>query len=84
MGDMLQTESILTAVEQYIMGTVRPLDDYLRMVCMNMTTKEITYTQWCEKGYPPPEFEQYDHLYPAWVALKKQRDIKMIEDKETV
>ena len=63
--DMLQHKSLLTAVEQYSMGSERPLEEYMKMVGMNMTTKEITYTGWCEKGYPPPGFEQYDHLYPA-------------------
>ena len=63
--DMLKVKSILTAVEQYTMGTVRPLDEYLRIVGMNMTTKEIRNTEWCEKGRPPPGFEQFNLLYPA-------------------
>jgi hypothetical protein len=63
--DMLHVKSILTAVEQYSMGTERPLGDYLRIVGMNMTTKEITNTGWCEKGRPPPGFEQFNKLYPA-------------------
>lgn len=62
--DMLQTKSVLTAVEQYSMGKARPLDEYKRIVGLNITTKEITYTGWCEEGYPPPGFEQYNHLYP--------------------
>lgn len=36
---MLATKSILTAVEQYTMGKARPLEDYMRMVGLNMTTK---------------------------------------------
>lgn len=63
--DMLRVKSVLTAVEQYSMGTARPLDDYLRMVGMNMTTKEIHFTAWCEHGHPPPGFEKYDDFYPA-------------------
>ena len=61
--DMLKPKNLLTAVEQYGMGTVRPLEDYMKMVGLNMTTKEVQYTEWCEKGHPPPGFEQYDHLY---------------------
>jgi len=72
--DMLSVKSILTAVEQYSMGTERPLEDYLRIVGMNMTTKEIHYTGWCEKGYPPPGFEKYDALYPA-ARMKHNQDI---------
>ena len=69
--DMLRVRSVLTAVEQYSMGTVRPLDDYLRMVGMNMTTKQITHTGWCEDGLPPPGFEEHNKLYPAGRARMK-------------
>jgi hypothetical protein len=62
--DMMRVRSVTTAVEQYGMGTVRPLSQYLTMVGLNMTTKQTTYTGWCEEGYPPPGFEQYNHLYP--------------------
>ena len=62
---MLHVKSILTAVDHYTMGTERSLDDYLRLVGLNMTTKEVTNTQWCEKGYPPEGFEKYNHLYSA-------------------
>ena len=33
---------------------------------------EITYTAWCEEGFPPPGFEQYNHLYPN--GLKRMKD----------
>jgi hypothetical protein len=61
--DMIKPKSLLTAVEQYSMGTERPLEEYLRIVGMNMTTKLITKTHWCESGTPPPGFEEYNHLY---------------------
>ena len=48
--DMLPTRSILTAVEQYTMGKSRSLDEYMRIVGLNVTTKEVTYTGWCEEG----------------------------------
>jgi hypothetical protein len=63
--DMILPRSLLTAVEQYGMGTARPLEEYLRIVGMNMTTKEIHSTNWCEKGHPPPGFEEFNHLYEA-------------------
>jgi Glycosyltransferase (GlcNAc) len=72
--DMLRVKSILTAVEQYSMGTARPLEDYLKMVGMNMTTKEIRSTGWCEGGYPPPGFEQYNHFYPKG----RERDRQLV------
>ncbi|EEC47169.1 predicted protein [Phaeodactylum tricornutum CCAP 1055/1] len=62
--DMIVHKSLLTAVEQYGMGNERPLEEYLRLVGLNVTTKEITYTGWCEEGYPPPGFERYNNLYP--------------------
>ncbi|MGK3746426.1 MAG: hypothetical protein ACI8RD_010332 [Bacillariaceae sp.] len=48
--DMLSSKSLLTAVEQYSMGTERPLSQYLDLVGLDMTTKEVTMTQWCETG----------------------------------
>ena len=70
--DMLRSKSILTAVDHYTMGTARPLEEYLRLVGLNMTTKEVTNTRWCEEGRPPPGFEQHNHLYPA--ARGKERN----------
>jgi hypothetical protein len=61
--DMLKFKSVLTAVEQYSMGNERPLEEYLRIVGLDMTRKEVFYTAWCETGKPPPGFEQYNHLY---------------------
>jgi Glycosyltransferase (GlcNAc) len=61
--DVVPLKSLLTAVEQYTMGTTRPLDQYMRIVGLNVTTKEISYTGWCEKGHPPPGFEEFNHLY---------------------
>jgi hypothetical protein len=45
------------------MGTTRSLEDYLKIVGLNMATKEVTYTAWCETGMPPPGFEKYTRLY---------------------
>lgn len=61
--DMLETKSLLTAVEHYSMGTERPLSEYLDIVGLNMTTKEVTMTHWCEEGKVPPGFEDFAHLY---------------------
>mmetsp|Transcript_6802 Transcript_6802/g.7719 ORF Transcript_6802/g.7719 Transcript_6802/m.7719 type:complete len:553 (+) Transcript_6802:105-1763(+) len=61
--DMLKPKSLLTAVEQYSMGTERSLETYLELVGLNVTTKEVTYTGWCEEGRPPPGFEEFADLY---------------------
>ena len=61
--DMLKPKSLLTAVEQYSMGTERPLEEYLRIVGLNMTTKMVHMTGWCENGTVPPGFEQYASIY---------------------
>mmetsp|Transcript_882 Transcript_882/g.2509 ORF Transcript_882/g.2509 Transcript_882/m.2509 type:complete len:141 (-) Transcript_882:268-690(-) len=61
--DMLGHKSILTAVEQYSMGKQRPLERYLQMVGIDVVSKEITMTNWCEQGKVPPGFQQYSHLY---------------------
>jgi len=61
--DMIASKTLLTAVEQYSMGTERPLSQYLSMVGLNMTTKELTQNTWCEAGMPPPGFEQFNNLY---------------------
>lgn len=61
--DMLKPKSLLTAVEQYSMGTERPLEEYLRIVGLNMTSKLVHMTGWCETGKAPPGFEQYASIY---------------------
>lgn len=61
--DMLKPKSLLTAVEQYSMGAERPLSEYLKIVGMDMTSKLMYNTAWCEKGKPPPGFEEYNHYY---------------------
>lgn len=61
--DMLMSKSLLTAIEQYSMGTERPLSQYLDIVGLDMTTKEIRITNWCESGHPPPGFEQFESIY---------------------
>ena len=61
--DMLKSKSLLTAVEQYSMGKERPLSQYLELVGLNMTSKEVVMTHWCENGTPPPGFEHLSNLY---------------------
>ena len=61
--DMIKPKSLFSAIEQYSMGTSRPLDEYLRIVGLDMSTKEVRFTNWCEKGTPPPGFEKYRDLY---------------------
>ena len=61
--DMLQVKSILTAVEQYTMGSERSVEDYLEMVGLDMTKKEVTLNQWCASGIPPKGFEEYAPFY---------------------
>lgn len=77
--DMLTDRTILTAVDSYTMGTVRPLSLYLTLIGLNMTTKQVTMTYWCENGFPPPGFEQYNHLYPDGVARKTKDMDKYME-----
>lgn len=61
--DMIKPKSLLTAVEQYSMGSSRSLDDYLQINGLNMNTKEVSFSGWCETGLPPPGFEYLDQLY---------------------
>mmetsp|Transcript_29817 Transcript_29817/g.62153 ORF Transcript_29817/g.62153 Transcript_29817/m.62153 type:complete len:598 (-) Transcript_29817:82-1875(-) len=61
--DMMKPKSLFTAVEQYSMGTSRSLEEYLKIVGLDMVTKEVSYTEWCETGVPPPGFEKYTNLY---------------------
>mmetsp|Transcript_25932 Transcript_25932/g.48331 ORF Transcript_25932/g.48331 Transcript_25932/m.48331 type:complete len:80 (-) Transcript_25932:144-383(-) len=61
--DMLTSKTLLTAVEQYSMGKERSLSRYLEIVGLDMTTKEVSLTMWCEEGRPPPGFEQFEELY---------------------
>jgi hypothetical protein len=63
--DLITPKSVLTAVEQYSMGTARPLKDFLSIVGLNMTEKVVVITHWCEDGKPPPlpEFDSIRDLY---------------------
>lgn len=62
-ADMIQPKSVLTAIDQYTMGTERNVQDYLKLVGLDMTKKEVSFTKWCETGVPPQGFEKYGHLY---------------------
>jgi hypothetical protein len=61
--DMVSTGTVLTAAKEYSMGKERSLFDYMKLIGMNTATKEVTRMDWCEKGLPPPGFEEYNHLY---------------------
>jgi len=61
--DEIKPKSVLTAVDQYSMGTQRSLDDYLELAGLNMNTKEATRLDWCFNGQPPKGFEKYANLY---------------------
>lgn len=61
--DMVKPKTLFTAADQYGMGNERSLEDYLEIVGLNMDTKEVTFTGWCETGMPPPGFEKYANLY---------------------
>ena len=63
--------SSLTAVESYSMGTARSLMRYWTLVGLNLTTKQVVVTHWCEHGFPPPGMEQYNDLYPQGMARKR-------------
>jgi len=63
--DMIWPQSILTAVDQYTMGTERPLADYLANIAgLNMMEKKVIRgAHWCDSGQPPKGFEQFANLY---------------------
>lgn len=70
--DFLKHKSILTAVEQYGMGNERRLEDYLNMIGVDMTSKFVWNTEWCEHGFPPPIHKEYYNLYPKGRELLKK------------
>ncbi len=61
--DMIWPKSLLTAIEQFAMGSERSLESYLSMVGLDMKQKKVLPTHWCELGNVPKGFEQYAHLY---------------------
>ena len=62
--DEIREKSILTAVEQYGLGNVQSLGEYLDMADLDMGRKETVPTGWCHKGVPPKGFEkEYASLY---------------------
>ena len=78
--DLLPDRTLLTAVESYTMGSRRSLHWYLKLIGLNMTTKEISNTYWCEGGFPPPGFEQYNDLYSNGVVKKNETVIQWMEE----
>jgi hypothetical protein len=61
--DLLKNKAVLSVVDQYTMGTMRPLSVYFDLVGLNIVSKEVTFTRWCEFGKVPPGFEAWSHLY---------------------
>jgi hypothetical protein len=46
-------------VEEWSMGDKRSYAEYLKMVGLNMQTKEVKHNQWCHQGEWPEEARQY-------------------------
>jgi [Skp1-protein]-hydroxyproline N-acetylglucosaminyltransferase len=61
--DMIQTKSVLTAVNRYSMGKVRSVKEYLKMIGLDLVTKEGYVTGWCENGQTPEYAKHLTHLY---------------------
>ena len=61
--DMVSPESLLTAMDDYGLGKVRTLKDYMEMAGLDTKTKIVTKAQWCHDGVPPPGFEEFNNMY---------------------
>ena len=61
--DLMRPKSLLTAIDEYGMGSARPLDDYMSLAGLNVKEKKVTVAKWCHEGVPPPGFSSFDHLY---------------------
>ena len=54
-----QPTSLLTDVEHYNVGTIRPLSEYLQMAGVSYATRSFTAgPQWCRTGGVPPNIQK--------------------------
>jgi len=61
--DFIKPQSVITHLDQYSMGTERPLEKFMEYVGLDMNKKEVIMTGWCEKGQPPPNKQEFISLY---------------------
>jgi len=66
---MIHPRSIVEHLDEYGMGSARPLEKYLAMVGIDVRKKEILPFEddWCHKGKVPPQYgkrrEELQALY---------------------
>jgi [Skp1-protein]-hydroxyproline N-acetylglucosaminyltransferase len=64
--DMIKTKTVLTAINKYSMGKVRTVEEYMKMIGLDVYTKEGVATnpfRWCETGLTPDYAKHLAHLY---------------------
>ena len=64
--DMIKTKTVLTAVNKYSMGKVRTVEDYMKLIGLDVYAKEGVPTnpfRWCETGLTPDYAKHLAHLY---------------------
>jgi len=63
-ADFISPQTVLAHIEEYGMGKVRSLEDFLYIGGLNMKEKRIDKSmRWCETGVPPPGKEQFNSMY---------------------
>ncbi len=62
-SDLVKPQEVLDKIEEYGMGTERSMDDYFKMVGLNLAEKTAIAPEWCHRGVPPPGFEEFNDLY---------------------
>ena len=64
--DLVKPKTVLSHVDKYSMGTKRKLEDYFKMVGLDMVNKQFIHRDmdWCYKGAVAPGYEKYSYLYP--------------------
>jgi len=61
--DVVWPKTVYTAVENYGMGNVRAVEDYMKMVGLDPVRKEVWMTDWCRTGQPPDHAKDVAYLY---------------------
>ena len=75
-------KTLLAHISRYGMGTIRPLDEYLQLVGLDLLQKVVTITNWCETGRVPPGMEHHQHLYPIENYVQEEDERRSREMQE--
>jgi [Skp1-protein]-hydroxyproline N-acetylglucosaminyltransferase len=71
--DLVRPKSVFFGVEHYTMGSVRSIEDYMKMVGLDPVRKEANNIDWCQTGQPPEYAKDKSYLYSSSTKSPAQK-----------